>query len=67
MRSFWIGAYGVPTRYREVVLTLSKSGIKVQRTKYKQQITKNKDQTVQTFKTVRVTRVNSRDPQGEFI
>ena len=21
---FWIGAYGVPTRYREVVLTLSK-------------------------------------------
>jgi len=22
--AFWIGAYGVPTRYREVVLTLSK-------------------------------------------
>jgi hypothetical protein len=21
---FWMGAYGVPTRYREVVLTLSK-------------------------------------------
>jgi hypothetical protein len=24
MRSSWIGAYGVPTRYREVVLTVSK-------------------------------------------
>jgi len=26
MRSIWIGAYGVPTRYREVVLTVSKHG-----------------------------------------
>jgi hypothetical protein len=23
---FWVGAYGVPTRYREVVLTVSKRG-----------------------------------------
>ena len=29
MRSFWIGAYGVPTRYREVVLTVSKKGDRI--------------------------------------
>jgi hypothetical protein len=25
----WFGAYGIPTRYREVVLTVSKFGIRM--------------------------------------